>query len=174
MSTIAPERRHSRPVSKMDAAECEPQPGFQFAYGDDSLETSRPMGGLVLIDADVPHDPDPSPVEAALSLYAISKNSHALDAFAHPLMAHLLNGETEGVDQLLREVSDRIELTVARVGYNALTREFAELEMWLAAVTLTKKNAAQLRNRAKLIDVLRIAVESSGHIDKKGLLQAIY
>jgi orotate phosphoribosyltransferase-like protein len=175
MSTMTLDREHTprrasrRPLS----AESEERSGFSFGYGSDGLEKSLVPGG-VLVEAEMPQEVEPSAVDVALSFYSVRKTSSALDAFAHPLMDQLVKGDLRAADSLVGIIADRIDATIAQRGSDVLTRDFAELEMWLAAVTLTTRVAGELSSRPRLVESLRVALEMSNHEDKRGLLRAIY
>jgi hypothetical protein len=109
----------------------------------------------------------------ALTLYELGNNSYAIDEFAHKLIDHVVDGSLDVVDETLRNVSRRIATHIGMIGTNAVRRDFYELELWLAAATLTRGVGARLKNRLDYVHTLRTALEQSSHEDKGELLKVV-
>jgi hypothetical protein len=115
-----------------------------------------------------------TPLERALALYQLGQTSYALDAFAHPLIETLLSGDASAVDEMLGAVRGRIAALMLNGHGQELSRDFHELEVWLAAVTLTRKIDSQLHERGALVQDLYAALTASNHVDKQALLKVIF
>jgi hypothetical protein len=133
-------------------------------------DVGRHYGVSYLIDANVVQS---SPIDSAIALYELGRSTYALDAFTHPLIEKVMADDIDAVDAMLRAVSRRIFECGALDNPTRISRDLLELEMWLAAVTLTKKLRGSLQEREPLLEMLRNVVRASDHVDKELLLRAI-
>jgi hypothetical protein len=173
MSTLTMERpRSARGNRPYDAGDASHEAGYLF--GSDGDSEGLVLGGGVLLEAEVVNDVVESPLAKAVEYYERRQTADAIDAFAHPLIEQLSSENYGNVDAWLSSLTSHIFEQAYRRGNNFLSRDFHELELWLAAVTLTSRAKDRLSSRDALVALLRKTIEASDHVDRDGLLKAIY